>query len=376
MRFRYNFTLINPSAQKCVKITYLLFSGCGERVLIKTRRNNGDLKSAVYRAWPLLDDCDSPFSVHLTSLAARNIGFTDDTKIKSRIELRKFDKTLCNAKEVFLTPETENCHKYLDELSFQSVVALACRDTFLAIGSSIVLNYYGQMLELRATQITSAEINNSAETSGIESLVETFKHSISLQHTADSNMVTSTPQKTRVAMDNEGCNHLYVNEETKINIMQMNCQTNNLFLDSAKSSLDRIGGLKNELTRIEESIRSVISSEFRSYVGILLYGPSGTGKTLIGKTIEHFIRDQDVEYIHINGCEIYSKYSGETEAKLRSALEIHNSRTRKVIFIDDFEIICNKPTENAKSTDQDRRICSTLRSIGKYKICILVHNHF
>ena len=232
------------------------------------------------------------------------------------------------------------------------------------------------MLELRATQITSAEINNSAETSGIESLVETFKHSISLQHTADSNMVTSTPQKTKVALDNEGCNHVYVNEETKINIVQMNCQTNSLFLDRAKSSLDRIGGLKNELTRIEESIRSVMSSEFRSYIGILLYGPSGTGKTLIGKNIEHFIRDQDVEYIHINGCEIYSKYSGETEAKLRSALEIHNSRTRKVIFIDDFEIICNKPTENAKSTDQDRRICSTLRSIGKYKICILVHNHF
>ena len=232
------------------------------------------------------------------------------------------------------------------------------------------------MLELRATQITSAEINNSAETSGIESLVETFKHSISLQHTADSNMVTSTPQKTRVAMDNEGCNHLYVNEETKINIVQMNCQTNSLFLDRAKSSLDRIGGLKNELTRIEESIRSVMSSEFRSYIGILLYGPSGTGKTLIGKNIEHFIRDQDVEYIHINGCEIYSKYSGETEAKLRSALEIHNSRTRKVIFIDDFEIICNKPTENAKSTDQDRRICSTLRSIGKYEIYFLVHKHF
>ena len=351
-----------------------LFLGCGERVIIKTKDDNGQEKSAVYRAWPLLENCDSPLSIHLTALAARNIAITAIDKTESKVEMRKLDKPFSHAREIFLTPKSEECHKYLDELSFISVVSLACKDTFLAIGSTIVLNYYGQLIELRVSKMETFALDNSAETSGIENLVDNFKHSVSLLQNAESNIITSTPQKIRGSTNNDNPVHHYVSEETKIHLTRLKRQFDNHEIDDTFiSSVSKIGGLSNEIKRIEESIRGVMSSEFRSYLGILLYGPTGTGKTLIGKSIEHLLYGQDIEYIHLNGCELYSKYSGETEANLRSALEISNSNARKVVFIDDFEIICNKPSENAKSSDQDRRIASTLRSIGKliYIPCIM-----
>ena len=98
-------------------------------------------------------------------------------------------------------------------------------------------------------------------------------------------------------------------------------------------------------------------------MGILLYGPSGTGKTLVGKSLKFLVGDDNAEFHEYNGCDLYSKYSGETEDNLRSALENNDPNVTRVVFIDEFEIICPKPSESGKSTDQDRRITSTLRAI-------------
>ena len=78
----------------------LLFLGCGERVIIKTKHDNGLEKSAVYRSWPLLENCDSPLSIHLTALAARHIGITAMDKTESKIEMRKLDKPFSHAREI------------------------------------------------------------------------------------------------------------------------------------------------------------------------------------------------------------------------------------------------------------------------------------
>ncbi|CAJ0766600.1 10523_t:CDS:2, partial [Entrophospora sp. SA101] len=87
-------------------------------------------------------------------------------------------------------------------------------------------------------------------------------------------------------------------------------------------------------------IKEIIENAFNNYnlfkefglnppKGILLYGPSGTGKTLIFNAVAS---ETNSYKIFINGPEVISKYYGETESKLKSifekALEInpHNSR--------------------------------------------------
>ncbi len=52
--------------------------------------------------------------------------------------------------------------------------------------------------------------------------------------------------------------------------------------------------------------------------GMLLYGPPGTGKSLLVRAVAgHF----KVPMITIQGPELFSKYYGETEARLREKFE-------------------------------------------------------
>jgi ATP-dependent 26S proteasome regulatory subunit len=51
----------------------------------------------------------------------------------------------------------------------------------------------------------------------------------------------------------------------------------------------------------------------RTPKGVLLYGPSGTGKTLIAKAVAE---ETGAHVILVNGPEIMSKFYGETEAKV------------------------------------------------------------
>lgn len=52
--------------------------------------------------------------------------------------------------------------------------------------------------------------------------------------------------------------------------------------------------------------------------GILLYGPSGTGKSLLVRAVAgHF----QVPLVPIQGPELFSKYYGETEARLREKFD-------------------------------------------------------
>jgi len=51
--------------------------------------------------------------------------------------------------------------------------------------------------------------------------------------------------------------------------------------------------------------------------GVLLYGPPGSGKTMIAKAVA---AETNAYFFTINGPEIMSKMSGESESKLRKVL--------------------------------------------------------
>ena len=52
--------------------------------------------------------------------------------------------------------------------------------------------------------------------------------------------------------------------------------------------------------------------------GVLLYGPPGSGKTLIAKAVAN---ETGAFFFLINGPEIMSKLAGESESNLRKAFE-------------------------------------------------------
>lgn len=86
--------------------------------------------------------------------------------------------------------------------------------------------------------------------------------------------------------------------------------------------------------------------------GILLYGPPGCGKTLIGKAIAYNLAKEYSErlgkevreyFMHISGPKILNMWLGETERKVREIFEIARSKAKEgrlvVIFMDEAESI-------------------------------------
>ncbi|XP_051900077.1 ribosome biogenesis protein SPATA5 isoform X2 [Pristis pectinata] len=90
--------------------------------------------------------------------------------------------------------------------------------------------------------------------------------------------------------------------------------------------------------------------------GILLFGPPGTGKTMIARAVANEV---GAHIIVINGPEIISKYYGESEAKLRQIFAEATQCQPSLIFIDELDAICPK-REGAQHEVEKRVVASLL----------------
>jgi transitional endoplasmic reticulum ATPase len=134
------------------------------------------------------------------------------------------------------------------------------------------------------------------------------------------------------------------------------------FVGLKKVSYEDIGGLKEELQRVRETIELPMRHPelFRKLgieppKGVLLYGPPGTGKTLIAKAVANESR---AHFIHIAGPEIISKYYGESEQKLREIFEEARQNAPSIIFIDELDSIA--PRREDVTGEVERRVVAQL----------------
>jgi transitional endoplasmic reticulum ATPase len=127
-------------------------------------------------------------------------------------------------------------------------------------------------------------------------------------------------------------------------------------------SYEDIGGLKEELQRVRETIELPMRHPelFRKLgieppKGVLLYGPPGTGKTLIAKAVAN---ESGAHFIPIAGPEIISKYYGESEQKLREIFEEARQNAPSIIFIDELDSIA--PRREDVTGEVERRVVAQL----------------
>jgi transitional endoplasmic reticulum ATPase len=128
---------------------------------------------------------------------------------------------------------------------------------------------------------------------------------------------------------------------------------------------DDIGGCRKQLAQIRELVELPIRHPqlFKNIgvkppKGILLYGPPGTGKTLIARAVAN---ETGAFFFLINGPEIMSKLTGESEANLRKAFEEAEKNAPSIIFIDEVDSIA--PKRDKAQGEVDRRIVSQLLTL-------------
>ncbi|XP_076148272.1 ATPase family gene 2 protein homolog A [Alosa pseudoharengus] len=133
--------------------------------------------------------------------------------------------------------------------------------------------------------------------------------------------------------------------------------------EAPRVTYSMIGGLSSQLDTIRETIELPLKHPelFKSYGipaprGVLLHGPPGTGKTMIGRAIANEV---GAHMTVINGPEILSKFYGETEARLRQIFAEASQRRPAIIFIDELDALCPK-REGAQNEVEKRVVASLL----------------
>ena len=92
--------------------------------------------------------------------------------------------------------------------------------------------------------------------------------------------------------------------------------------------------------------------------GILMYGPPGSGKTLIARAIAN---ETGAFFFLINGPEIMSKLAGESESNLRKAFEESEKNAPAIIFIDEIDSVA--PKREKTQGEVEKRIVSQLLTL-------------
>lgn len=122
---------------------------------------------------------------------------------------------------------------------------------------------------------------------------------------------------------------------------------------------DDIGGLDEQIEALRDAIELpyLYPDEFREHrlsppKGILLYGPPGCGKTLIGKAVANSLADKIQQktgkkttafFLNVKGPELLNKYVGETEYKIREVFKKAKEKAKEdqpvVVFFDEMDSI-------------------------------------
>lgn len=140
--------------------------------------------------------------------------------------------------------------------------------------------------------------------------------------------------------------------------------TREFFIEKSASTFASLGGL-NEVKRLLNAVveHSHMRDEIYEQVGlepprgILLTGPSGTGKTAMARALSG---EKQIPLIAIDGPQLYSKWLGESERALREVFKKARRAAPCILFFDTLDAVAPKFGADQSGTDIYQRILSQL----------------
>ncbi|MGA8553774.1 MAG: AAA family ATPase, partial [Candidatus Acidiferrales bacterium] len=136
--------------------------------------------------------------------------------------------------------------------------------------------------------------------------------------------------------------------------------TREFFIEKSTTNFASLGGL-NEVKRLLEAVveHSHMRDEIYEQVGlapprgILLTGPSGTGKTAMARALSG---EKQIPLIAIDGPQLYSKWLGESERALREVFKKARRAAPCILFFDTIDALAPKFGAEPFGSDVYQRI--------------------
>jgi len=140
--------------------------------------------------------------------------------------------------------------------------------------------------------------------------------------------------------------------------------TREFFIEKSTTTFASIGGL-DEVKRLLDSVveHSHMHDEVYEQVGLapprgmLLVGPSGTGKTAMARALSG---EKQIPLIAIDGPQLYSKWLGESEKALREVFKKARRAAPCLLFFDTIDAVAPQVEPGQQGADVHHRILSQL----------------
>ncbi|NOQ44255.1 MAG: CDC48 family AAA ATPase [Nitrosopumilus sp.] len=116
-----------------------------------------------------------------------------------------------------------------------------------------------------------------------------------------------------------------------------------VFIENPDVKWDQVGGLDEVKRELQEAVEWPMKYPglydklgHRMPRGILLHGPSGTGKTLLAKAVA---TESEANFVSVRGPELLSKWVGESERGIREIFRRARQASPCVVFFDEIDSI-------------------------------------
>ncbi len=137
-----------------------------------------------------------------------------------------------------------------------------------------------------------------------------------------------------------------------------------VFIEVPNVHWDDIGGLEQAKQELIEAVEWPLKypeafEHFKTKPpkGILLFGPPGTGKTMLAKAVA---TESEANFISIKGPELLSKFVGESEKGVREMFRKARQAAPCIIFFDEVDAMCPTRTVSFDSHVSERVVSQML----------------
>jgi len=269
-------------------------------------------------------------------------------KLNELVQLLPCDSVVTKATTLTLKPISEESSIIFDDIKY----SLQCNldDSIILPNEEIDCLYYGKHYTYKVHEITDNQIEL---TNDFSTVLKSFK-ALNIDK-------MSTPTKKSMIKENISFVHCISFIETTINLytepeIKSSKQPN-------PKSYEMLGGLFTQKKELYDNIVLPMTKPklFKDLCismpkGVILYGPSGTGKTKLTTGLIDLL--PNVYFDKIDGPELTSKYVGETEQRLRDIFECARQKAPSILIIDEFDAVC--PVRSSSTNDSEKRIVATM----------------